>query len=271
MVTQLMTAETGLETGLEVVLQGGVLPGVREHALEMMAGLARNTDLQLGQARVRVSLHSDQDRRRRATAQASAQFDGRRIRAHVAAATPGDAVDLLAEVLRHRVRCLRRVWEARARLLPSTAPHEWRHYHERDHSPGYGRRPPAERKVLRHKALELEPCTPDEAIEDMELMGYRFRLFTDLASGQDSVVCRLGPTAYRLTQVKPEPGHIWRTRAAMATNPYPASRLTLAEAVERMNLTGWSFVFYADAATGRGRVVYRRYDGHYGLITPIGT
>ena len=29
------------------------------------------------------------------------------------------------------------------------------------------------------------------------------------------------------------------------------------------------FVFYLDGATGRGAVVYRRYDGHYGLIEPV--
>ncbi|MBO1414556.1 sigma 54 modulation/S30EA ribosomal C-terminal domain-containing protein, partial [Streptomyces sp. FH025] len=28
------------------------------------------------------------------------------------------------------------------------------------------------------------------------------------------------------------------------------------------------FVFYTDTSTGRGNVLYRRYDGHYGLITP---
>ncbi|MEU8511076.1 sigma 54 modulation/S30EA ribosomal C-terminal domain-containing protein [Kitasatospora sp. NPDC048722] len=28
------------------------------------------------------------------------------------------------------------------------------------------------------------------------------------------------------------------------------------------------FVFFTDAATGRGNVLYHRYDGHYGLVTP---
>jgi hypothetical protein len=27
-------------------------------------------------------------------------------------------------------------------------------------------------------------------------------------------------------------------------------------------------VFFIDAATGRGSVVYHRYDGHYGLLVP---
>lgn len=262
--------EMAAETDVEVVLRGDIPPAVRERARDMMAGLACYTELHLRHGRVRVTLHGDATQLRRVTAQASVQFDGRRVRAQVAAVTAKEAIDLVADVLRHRMSRLER-WEARAGQWPSTTPHEWRHDHEFTHRPNYLPRPSRDRKVVRHKAFELDLYTPDEAIEDMELMGYRFRLFTDLESGQDSVVCRLGPTAYQLTQVKPEPGHIWRTRAAMTTSPYPASRLSLAEAVERLNLTGWLFVFYADPATGRGRVLYRRYDGHYCLITPVGT
>ncbi|MEU8925383.1 sigma 54 modulation/S30EA ribosomal C-terminal domain-containing protein [Kitasatospora sp. NPDC048545] len=44
--------------------------------------------------------------------------------------------------------------------------------------------------------------------------------------------------------------------------------LAMAEAVSRLDLTGLPFVFFTDTATGRGNVIYHRYDGHYGLITP---
>ena len=29
------------------------------------------------------------------------------------------------------------------------------------------------------------------------------------------------------------------------------------------------WVFFRDADSGRGHVLYRRYDGHYGLIVPV--
>ena len=35
-----------------------------------------------------------------------------------------------------------------------------------------------------------------------------------------------------------------------------------------MNAVGHRFVFFGNAASGRGNVIYRRYDGHYGLIEP---
>ena len=257
-------------TDLDVVLRGFIPPAVRKYAQDMIVGLARHTDLQLRHARVRVTHHGDPAQQRPVTAQASVQFDGRRIRAQVAAATAREAIDLLADVLRHRMSRLEQHREVGQGQTPSTTPSQLRHGHEQTFRPDFLTRSDGERKVLRHKAFELVLCTPDEAIEDMELMGYRFQLFTDLESGQDSIVYRSGATGYRLAQVHPEPGHTRRTTAFMTTSPYPAARLELAEAVERLNLTGWPFVFYADPATGRARVLYRRYDGHYGLITPVG-
>ena len=45
------------------------------------------------------------------------------------------------------------------------------------------------------------------------------------------------------------------------------AHLTEAEARARLELSGEPFVFYLDPDTGRGRVLYLRYDGHYGQIT----
>jgi hypothetical protein len=46
-----------------------------------------------------------------------------------------------------------------------------------------------------------------------------------------------------------------------------APTLAEGEAISRLNLTGEPFLFYVDPDIGRGRVLYLRYDGHYGLIT----
>jgi hypothetical protein len=43
--------------------------------------------------------------------------------------------------------------------------------------------------------------------------------------------------------------------------------MALEDAVELLDLSEDRFVFYGDTASGRGQVLYRRYDGHYGLIT----
>ena len=38
----------------------------------------------------------------------------------------------------------------------------------------------------------------------------------------------------------------------------------------RLEADGEPFVFYRDSETSEGRVLYHRYDGHYGLITLTG-
>ena len=43
---------------------------------------------------------------------------------------------------------------------------------------------------------------------------------------------------------------------------------TVEAAREQLELMDEPFVFFVDAKSGRGNVLYRRYDGHYGLITP---
>jgi hypothetical protein len=51
-------------------------------------------------------------------------------------------------------------------------------------------------------------------------------------------------------------------------SPVPAPCLAVSEAIERLELAGQPFVFFIDPDTERGTVLYHRYDGHYGLITP---
>jgi hypothetical protein len=43
----------------------------------------------------------------------------------------------------------------------------------------------------------------------------------------------------------------------------------VAEARKQLDATGLPFLFFAEPTSGRGRVLYRRYDGHYGLVRPV--
>jgi hypothetical protein len=45
--------------------------------------------------------------------------------------------------------------------------------------------------------------------------------------------------------------------------------VSLDTARESLDVGHEPFVFFVDATTGRGHVLYRRYDGHYGVIVPI--
>ena len=48
----------------------------------------------------------------------------------------------------------------------------------------------------------------------------------------------------------------------------PAPRLSLAEAMTRLEAADQPFLFFVNSQTGRGNLIYHRYDGHYGLIAP---
>ena len=80
-----------------------------------------------------------------------------------------------------------------------------------------------------------------------------------------------GATGYRLALVAPA----LADQLSPYALPVPISRqlvpcLTEEEAANRLGLLGLLFLFFIDAAQGRASVLYHRYDGHYGLITPAG-
>ena len=135
----------------------------------------------------------------------------------------------------------------------------------------YYPRPEAERQIIRHKAFALGTDTVDEAAFDMDVLDYDFHLFTELGTGQDSVLYRAGPAGYRLAQpTPPRTEELAACRLPLTVSTQPAPRLTTEEAIHRLGLIDLPFLFYVDAATGRSSVLYHRYDGHYGLITPGG-
>jgi ribosome-associated translation inhibitor RaiA len=204
---------------------------------------------------IRLTGHGDPAAPRPVVAQVNLDLRGRKVRVCVAAATPHEAVDLLAAKLRRRLE----------RLSPAG----WR---RRDAEPArpvpYVDRPPDTRKIIRHKSFTARALTIDEAAQQMDLMDYDFHLFTEEGSGQDALVYRAGPTGYRLAQVEPAPEWLSPYTVPLTTSPARAPLLSTKEAVERLNLIGLPFLFYLDGENLRGCVLYRRYDGHYGLITP---
>jgi hypothetical protein len=109
------------------------------------------------------------------------------------------------------------------------------------------------RGLLRIKTVPLAVQPPGAAALIMTLRDYDFHVFTDDDTGAESVVHRDRTGGYGLLR---PPGN------APQALPLPA-------AVERLTTScRQRYLFFADPETQRGRVLYRRYDGHLGLITP---
>ena len=179
-----------------------------------------------------------------------------------------EAVDLLqgrlADKIAHRAEHL----EALRRQSPGRAePGEWRHGDLPSVHPEYFDRPVEQRQLVRHKAFVATEENIDEAIFEMDQLDYDFHLFHDTDTGQDSLLHRLPDRAYRILRLHPAPRPASMSAYDVAVDDTPAPTLSLEQAIERLNVSGTRFVFFADPLTGRSNVVYRRYDGHYGLIT----
>ncbi|MEV6979054.1 sigma 54 modulation/S30EA ribosomal C-terminal domain-containing protein [Kitasatospora sp. NPDC093806] len=214
-------------------------------------------------------------------AQVNAEVDGRRIRVQEAAADLGEALDRLAEGLRSRVAAVNSAW----------APRPWP---RRLRARGLTMEPAAvgitgapavpvlpvlpvlpvraelpyaagAQRIVRRKPAHLVWCSPDAAARTMDAMDFDIHLFTDPATETDAVVYRVGPTGYRLARtVAAAPPS--RPAVPLTLSPCGAPELTENQAVARLAAAELPYLFFAQPGSGRGRVLYRRFDGALGLI-----
>lgn len=218
---------------VDVTLRGNVGSFAGEYARDKISTALAVGHVPVRDARAVLDWRRDPALERPAVAEASADVDGRPVRAKTSAATMPEAVDDLADRLRRqlvrlqdRTRTLQRQPAARPAYVPRAA---------------------EERAVVRHKSFASAPMTVDDAAYEMELLDHDFFLYRDAATDTPALVHRLADGGYA------------------AGSPPPS--LTDAQARTRLETYDEPFVFYLDPDSGEGRVLYHRYDGDYGLIT----
>lgn len=253
---------------VEVVVRGDLPSHLAEYARQKVTRLAARLADRVLHARIRLTRQPDPAVARPVRVQAQLNLNGRLARAEGAGVTGEDAVDLVVDRLRRRLTHLKRHWEARRGGLPVAEPHEWRHGSEPSRRPPYYPRPVEERRIVRHRSFAQARMSQDLAAWEMHRLDYGFHLFTEAATGGDAVIYRGGSTGYRLARLESGPKWLGLSNVPITLSPHPAPTLTVAEARRRLETSGLPFVFFADAETGRGSVLYHRYDGHYGLVTP---
>lgn len=126
---------------------------------------------------------------------------------------------------------------------------------------------PGPGRVTRLKSVRLQVCSPYQAAVVMNAMDYDAYLFTDSGTGEDAVVYRAGHTGTRLARQRsmhpPTTGP-----AGLTVNSHRIDTLTFDQASTRL-IDGWlPYLFHTDHDTGRGALLYRRYDGHLSLVRP---
>ena len=114
--------------------------------------------------------------------------------------------------------------------------------------------PVDEREVVRHKSFAAAPMTTEEAWFDLDLLGHDFYLYIDAETGAEAVVTAGddGPVVHYAKGTDESP---------------PAPLYSQRSAKEALDVSGAPWLFFRASTDGRGQVLYRRYDGHYGLVT----
>lgn len=118
--------------------------------------------------------------------------------------------------------------------------------------------------VVRRKAVQLLTLKPAAAHEAMYRMDFATFLFRDADTGENAVVYRAGDH---------QVGVIRQSRYVPDTD---TSRIAVAEtipesvAAARLCRDGLPFLFFADPATGRARLLYRRFDGYLAILEACG-
>jgi Sigma 54 modulation/S30EA ribosomal protein C terminus len=245
-------------TPVQVQVFGSVPAGTAEFARAAVESQLRHVGEPVLFAHVLLAMAADPAVERPAIARVMVSVNGRLVRAQTADASMRDAVQHLRDRLRGRLGtawpALRPDREARAAVLATAGG---------GHRPGHvpQERPP----VIGRHSVAAGKETVEDAVAELELLDYDFHLFTELSTGQDSVVYRSGD-GYRIAQ--PQPTTELTLPGGVMASEHAAPALSLDEAITRLETLGQPFAFFVDIGTGRGSIVYHRYDGHYGLVTP---
>ncbi|HEY4097893.1 MAG TPA: sigma 54 modulation/S30EA ribosomal C-terminal domain-containing protein [Baekduia sp.] len=207
------------------------------------------------------------DRRERFEADASLPFDGRVLAAHTTGPTPTEAIDAVVQRLR---RQLRRVVDADVALRnePRTIAKAVADLaRERPAPPAKRLKPPEERAIVSRRTYAPGPEPTLSAVVDLLEDAEQFHLFVHVRTNEDVVVHWRDDD--RLGLLFP-PGSALADEddIVVAMPSRYGEPLSLAVARSEMDVLNHRFLYYLDAADGRGRVLYLRTDGDYGLVEP---
>jgi ribosome-associated translation inhibitor RaiA len=234
-----------------------------EAARRHLEALGRYTDEPLA---VRLTLR--RGGRNRFVADASTVFEGRVLASHAT----GPAPDLSAEAVAARLRRqLRRIVDAGvalrndpaliAKALDDLEP-------GRLHRPEARAKPPEEREIVRRRTYSDHPEPTLEAISDLIDLDEEFHLFVHVRTSEDVVVHhrddgRIGLLHPRGSRLADEADEIVAPEPNRYSEPIP-----LQTARSEMDMLDHRFAYFLDAGDGRGKVIYLRHDGDYGLVEP---
>ena len=194
-------------------------------------------------------------------ADASVLVGARAIAAHATGRTAIEAADAARERLARQLgRIAQNDGRPRMAELEPLPP-------ERVYRPEAALKPPAKRRIVHRRTYLDLPLGTRDAVSDLLDIDAEFMLFVHGKTNEDVVVHVRDDGQIGLLH---PPGSELAGESELVitkASRYPAP-LELRAARGEMDFLNHRFLYFMDAADGRGKVMYLRHDGDYGLVEP---
>lgn len=236
-------------SGLRVIGRGEVGESELSCAAGVIAAVLRHHGIASNDARVRVTSPTASGA---SVTQVNLRVGVTMARVQAAGAATGDAIGAAASRLDRQVRRLLHRWE----------PWSW----PDPHRPFLGG--PGPSTIGRTKQVRLRRGLPCQAAADMNTLDFDVHLFVDADTGEDAIVYRTAAFGTRLARQHHMHPPSTTAGPPMTVNPRRVHMLTPVQAARQLS-DGWlAFLFFTDASSGRGNLMYRRYAGDIALVCP---
>ena len=252
---------------VEITAPRDLSDGRRETIREQLEKLARYTDEPIQMIRLTLRHPEVRAARSRWEADATLQMAGRQLAAHVTAADPVQAAREVANRLRRQMRraadadaALRNEPRVIEKTLAARAG-------ERRHRPQPRQKPAELREIIPQRTAYPFPESTFDAVMDLLDLDQEFLLFRHARTGEDVVVYRRGDG--RIGLLHPPGSELADENDIVIARPsrYPEP-VSLERARGELDVLGAGFIYFIDERDGRGKVLYVRQDGDYGLVEP---
>jgi ribosome-associated translation inhibitor RaiA len=250
-------------TVVEIALDEGITGADADAVRQSVAQLPAFIHQPVSRARVAVRRIGSAPVKRGYVADANVIVNGRLIAAHAAGMTGLEAVDAARDRLRRQVR---RVADKDRHRRNGRRPDEALPV-DLAHRPEAAVKPPSQRRIMRRRTYLSVPLGTLEAIDDLLSMDLEFMLFVHARTREDVTVHLQNDGRFGL--LFPEPSPLADEGDIVVPTPsrYPAP-LALSAARIEMDFLDHRFLYFLDAEDKRGKVIYLRHDGDYGLVEP---
>lgn len=252
----------------QLVVRGTVGDNARRYARTRIGHVLDTVGRPVRFVRLKLTAVDNPGNERPAIAEAVLDLDRTIVRAHAEAPTFTEAVDRVVDRLQVRIRHDRSRRRGRQRGREPLNGSRRSPFPAAPAGPAPGAAGPDRPEIVRHRSYAPDDLTIDEAAWDLDMLDYEFLLFVEADTGDDAVLSTGAGDSLVIQFRQPievdTAGCV--TDVLAAEGPPPSLRPS--EAIELLEATGDRFVFFVDPESSRGNVVYRRRDGHYGLIVP---